>query len=67
MKIYGSELKEKTDFYNFPVKPSNFGIFESTSIESPSKLFLMSDVQKLFVMKNEDVFVFFPLLHTEHL
>lgn len=64
--IYGSEIKEKFDFYELPIKSSKLNIYKTTKVESPSCFWKYSSrMQKLFCIEWDSMhMVFFPLIHS---
>lgn len=64
--LYGQQLKELRDFYTSPLRSSHLYIFESNNVLDELQSYTFEDFKaKLFcIKKSDDVFVFFPLLHT---
>lgn len=63
--IYGSEIKTKWDFFEFPIKSSYLNIYKSNGKTIRPKLYSLNDIKcKLFSLKYNNEFVFLPLIHT---
>ena len=63
--IYGVALKQKQDFFDYPIKSSRINIYKSNGKTSAPTLLPLSDIKcKLFMLKYNDSLVFMPILHT---
>lgn len=63
--IFGSSLKNKTDFFTNPIKSSYINIYQSDGKLNISLMYEITEFKcKLFSLKYHNEFVFFPILHT---
>lgn len=63
--IYGYPIKEKTDFFEKPIKSSHLNIYKSDGSHGPPRLYALHEIKcKLISLQYKSKFVFMPLIHT---